>query len=207
MPPLVRGGGTACRDGEVCFMKCCTKKNMNRLRIGGIDNILAYIVVSIPLIYLLIMMIGTLYHYAVQSYIAQAVEDTVNNASAYGTLTTAMINELDSKLRITGGSVKYTLVRKRYNRDTDDYTDRSLVDGTVSQLRGRASTTELIDGTTKRSTYFRKGDIIALQITSRNESLLSTISKFSLFGSGGGSNMYYTAYKEDIIRNVGADEI
>ena len=79
----------------------------------------------------------------------------------------------------------------------------------MSQLKSRVNTPEIIVGTSDTSTYFRKGDIIALQITSRNESLLSTISKFSLFGGGGapGSNMYYTAYKEDIIRNVGSDEI
>lgn len=192
---------------------------MNRLHIkkGGIDNILAYIVVSIPLIYLLIMMIGTLYHYAVQSYIAQAVEDTVNNASAYGTLTEAMVNELNSKLTtITGDNyIKYTLVRKRYDRNTDDYETRTLENGNTTALKDRIREEEDIDGVidfsgepvTTRSTYFRKGDIIALQITSRKQSLLSTISNFGLFDVGGGSEMYYTAYKEDIIRNVGADEI
>jgi len=192
-------------------MKCCTKKNMNRLRIGGIDNILAYIVVSIPLMYLLIMMIGTLYHYAVQSYIAQAVEDTLNNASAYGTLTEKMIDELAGKLRITGdNNIKYTLVRKRYNRDTDSYEVGGLnvlENGTLTQLKNRAAITEDIPGSDVDSTYFRKGDIIALQITSTDQSLLGTISNFSIFGGGGGSNIHYTAYKEDIIRNVGNDEI
>ena len=200
-------------------MKCCTKKNMNRLRIGGIDNILAYIVVSIPLMYLLIMMIGTLYHYAVQSYIAQAVEDTVNNASAYGTLTEAMINDLNNKVvNVTNDTnIRYTLVRKRYVRAVPGgaaahYDNDGVSDVGVAGLKDEADDTELINPALpatpdNTSTYFRKGDIIGIQLSSTNQSLLGTISNFGLFGGGGSNDMRYTAYKEDIIRNVGADEI
>jgi len=172
-------------------MKYCSKKNMNRLRIGGIDNILAYIVVSIPLIYLLIMMIGTLYHYAVQSYISQIVKETVTNASAYGGLTSQMIKAADDSLTgITNSSIKYNVVVKRYV-DGSGYTTvyDETFDSTVLWSNGD----------------LHKGDIIGIQVESEKPSMLGTISNFSLFGSVGTTDMHYSGYREDIIRNEGAD--
>ena len=171
-------------------MICCKKKNMNRLKIGGIDSILAYIVVSIPLIYILVFMIGTLYHYAVQSYISQIVKETVTNASAYGGLTTTMVTQANNKLtNITGSQINYTLVRKRYNPGTDSYVTEETNFTGAAYGRGE--------------NYFQKGDIIALQVESVEQSMLGSISNFSLFGSVGTTDMHYSGYREDIIRNEG----
>ena len=174
-------------------MICCKKKNMNRLKIGGIDSILAYIVVSIPLIYILVFMIGTLYHYAVQSYIYQIVKETVTNASAYGGLTDAMISSADEKLRkITNSTINYKVVVKRYDETRPNgYKEIYNEDFTSAALWSNAD--------------LYKGDIIGLQIESSDNSMLGSISNFSLFGSAGSIDMHYSGYREDIIRNEGAD--
>lgn len=200
----------------------CKKKNMNRLKIGGIDSILAYIVVSIPLIYILVFMIGTLYHYAVQSYISQSVKETITNASAYGELTSKMLlsgedpsnlkrgDGLHNRLyRITGDpNINYTLVVKRYN-DTataliDVWDGKYDTDNVkINDLKSVLDTVNTLD---KDSQYrFRKGDIIALQIESEDNSLLGSISNFGLFGPDGTVDMHYSGYREDIIRNEGTD--
>ena len=74
--------------------------NTNTIKVkkGGIDSIIAFIVVLLPLVYVLIFMVATLYHFAVQMYLNQVVKETLVMASTYGTVTKSMENYMVEKL-------------------------------------------------------------------------------------------------------------
>src|SRR5574344_1720463 len=69
-----------------------------KVKKGGLDTIIAFIVVLLPLVYVLIFMVATLYHFSVQMYINQVVKETLVMASTYGTLTKSMENDMVGKL-------------------------------------------------------------------------------------------------------------
>ena len=81
------------------------------LKKGGIDTILAYVVVSIPLFYVLIFMISTLYHFSVQMHINQTLKETLIMASSYGQLTDGMLEYLFENLTNIGDENTTWLMR------------------------------------------------------------------------------------------------
>src|SRR5574344_1050273 len=80
-----------------------------KVKKGGLDTIIAFIVVLLPLVYVLIFMVATLYHFSVQMYMNQVVKETLVMASTYGTLTKDMESYMSGKLGkvMTVGTIKY----------------------------------------------------------------------------------------------------
>ena len=50
-----------------------------KLKKGGLDTIIAYIVVMLPLLYVLVYIIATIYHFSVQMYMNQVVKERIKN--------------------------------------------------------------------------------------------------------------------------------
>ena len=63
------------------------KEHTLKIKKGGVDTIVAYIVVMLPLLYVLIYMVATIYHFSVQTYMNQVVKEAAVMASTYGTIT------------------------------------------------------------------------------------------------------------------------
>ncbi len=190
------------------------------LKKGGIDTILAYIVVSIPLFYVLIFMVVTLYHFSIQMHLNQTLKETLILASSYGTLTDGMldylcrnisnIDENEWKVKVSvrslndSGAFDSSVEHNHYYPD-DIYSDAYSVyvlDKSGNNFN-HANMQSCIEALSHQS-GIKKGDLLAIEITSANESLLGRISRFSIFGgtSVDDSNLRYSAYREEIIANA-----
>ena len=169
---------------------------MNKLiktKKGGLDTIVAYIVVSLPLLYVLIYMVATIYHFSVQMYVNQVVKEATVMASTYGEITDKHIYYITSKLEdVFGieddGATKCDVVC--YVKKFDD--DDGWVDPTQDGVQY-----------TPNSNKLDKGDIIGIYVKSRGKSMLGRVTDFNIFGgeSATSSGLYYEAYREEIIRN------
>ena len=69
-----------------------------KLKKGGLDTIIAYIVVMLPLLYVLVYIIATIYHFSVQMYMNQVVKEATVMASTYGALTTEHAKYIEGNL-------------------------------------------------------------------------------------------------------------
>jgi len=178
-------------------------KKSKLLKKGGIDTILAYVVVSIPLFYVLIFMIATLYHFSVQMHINQTLKETLIMASSYGQLTQGMVDYLFDnikniddttwKLRIgvrgidSDGNIEPITI---YPNNTDFYT-------------GLNNTNTTVNFDYDNYNILNKGDLLSIELVSEQPSLLGNVSKFSVFGgSSDDSGLFYSSYREEIITNV-----
>lgn len=170
-----------------------------KLKKGGLDTIIAYIVVILPLLYVLVYMVATIYHFSVQMYMGQVAKEAAVMASTYGKITDAHTNYIYGKLSdVLGtdkdGNVKCEVIyyKKEFLlEDTNGYKA-----GTVGPLSNPYA-----DG---KIPYVEKGDIIGVQIISTEESLLGTVTSFGIFNSAESAyngKLKYTAYREEIIRN------
>lgn len=171
-------------------------KTRKKLKRGGIDTIVAYIVVMVPLVYVLVFMVATIYHYTIQMSINQTVKETLVMASSYGTVTPSM---LDNYLRPQ--IVKVTQSGFNAQFYVRELTDEGVIKDAVpaklkSNASGDAYLVEYGNGKT-----LQKGDLLGLRIWSDKQSVLGTVSNFSLFGSTGDNELYYSSYREEIIRN------
>lgn len=178
-------------------------KTRNKLKRGGIDTIIAYIVVMIPLVYVLVFMIATIYHYSVQMSINQTVKETLVMASTYGTPTESMVRGyLKGQLEKVAQS---EFKAEFYVRELNDAGEilppkPAIYDPADSDSDGITITYDgSLNGT---SQPLQKGDLLGLQVRSIKPSVLGTVSTFSVFGSyKNDKDLYYTAYREEIIRN------
>jgi hypothetical protein len=161
-----------------------------KLKKGGLDTIVAYIVVMLPLFYVLVYMIATIYHFSVQQYMNQVVKEACVMASTYGAITEGHENYIYSKLAKAldddkDGKADVTITY--YRRPFDEST------GVVGNIS---------DGSSARPGV-NKGDIIGIYVQSKKPSLLGTVGNFNvfMFGRGNDNLLKYTAYREEIIRN------
>ena len=162
------------------------KNKLIKTKKGGLDTIVAYIVVSLPLLYILIYMVATIYHFSVQMYVSQVVKEATVMASTYGALTSSHENYIRDKLADVFDEDENgnTCDINFYIREFDEST------GTVGTIR-QASGLPL----------GHKADIIGISVKSTMPSMLGNVSAFSIFGITSESNLYYNAYREEIIRN------
>lgn len=169
------------------------RKNALKLKKGGIDTIIAYIVVIMPLLYVLIYMVATIYHFSVQTYMDQLVKETLAMASAYGDLTVrheSNILDDDRLKKILGETAegKANCKITYYKRDFDEE------EGTCGDI-GPA----YMGG---NSLGLDKADIVGVYVESDDDSLLGKVSSFSLFFTQeSDKNLKYASYREEIIRN------
>ena len=70
-----------------------------KLKKGGLDTIIAYIVVMLPLLYVLVYIIATIYHFSVQMYMNQVVKEATVMASTYGAITANHEKYIEEKLK------------------------------------------------------------------------------------------------------------
>ena len=166
------------------------KEGTLKLKKGGLDTIIAYIVVMLPLFYVLVYMIATIYHFSVQQYMNQVVKEACVMASTYGGITTRHTDYIYSKLARAlddDGDGKADISIKYYKREF--FPDDGVVSSDIVGYDG-------IPGV-------KKGDIIGIYVQSNKPSLLGTVGNFTvfMFGRGNTDLLKYTAYREEIIRN------
>lgn len=157
----------------------------SKLKKGGLDSIVAFIVILLPLVYILIFMVATLYHFSVQMYVNQVVKETLVMASTYGNITSDMETNMVTKLSKVM-SINVDEGVKYYVRPFKD-------DGTVGNTVGPKKRSEL--------PTLRKADLIGIYVISSEESLLGSVSRFNIFGGSSDETLFYSAYREEIIRN------
>lgn len=162
----------------------------SKLKKGGLDTIIAYIVVMLPLLYVLIYMVATIYHFSVQQYMNQVVKEAAVMASTYGEVTAAQENYILDKLEGAlgvdeNGRTKCNI--KYYIREFDD--DKGVVKDIRFCTEGRP--------------VVNKADIIGIYVESVDESLLGKVTSFNIFqaDTGADTGLKYSSYREEIIRN------
>ena len=168
-----------------------------KLKKGGLDTIIAYIVVMLPLLYVLVYIIATIYHFSVQMYMNQVVKEATVMISTYGTVTINHTQYITNKLKEVLGNDDTATVEYYVRKFNDSET--TALDGTpagvVGPITGPYTTLEAKE-------KLEKADIIGIYVTSSKPSILGNVSSFSLFGnSSNTNNLYYTSYREEIIRN------
>ena len=166
------------------------KEGTLKLKKGGLDTIIAYIVVMLPLFYVLVYMIATIYHFSVQQYMNQVVKEACIMASTYGGVTTKHTDYIYGKLEKIASNKKK--VRDEFSVS---YYVRSFDYGSGVVSKDLVPATGIPD--------VKKGDIIGIYVQSRDPSLLGTVGNFNVFMFGRGKTdlLKYTAYREEIIRN------
>lgn len=160
----------------------------DKLKKGGLDTIVAYIVVSLPLLYVLIYMVATIYHFSVQMYINQVVKEATVMISTYGAIT----DEHEQYIRTKVGKVfdENSENPNASNCEIKFYI-RNYEDGMVGSLQPLGSRSEV-----------NKADIVGISVKSTEPSILGRVTGFSMFGnSTNSSDLFYSAYREEIIRN------
>ena len=163
-----------------------------KLKKGGLDTIVAYIVVMLPLFYVLVYMIATIYHFSVQQYMNQVVKEACVMASTYGAITEGHENYIYSKLA------------KALDDDKDGKADVSITYYIRSFDEKSGIVGNISDGSSSIPGV-KKGDIIGIYVQSKNPSLLGTVGNFNVFMFGRGNKkgdlLKYASYREEIIRN------
>ena len=178
------------------------KELVFKMKKGGLDTIVAYIVVILPLLYVLIYMVATIYHFSVQTYMGQVVKEATVMVSTYGDITPRhedyIYGKLKSVLRL--GDDKDGLIINYYVKKFNEGT------GIVGAINTEPYDLSDVSG------KLDKADIIGIQVISEKNSILHSVTSFSAFGVGENGTKYegaenpnkslkYTAYREEIIRN------
>jgi len=167
------------------------KNRLIKTKKGGLDTIVAYIVVSLPLLYVLIYMVATIYHFSVQMYFGQVAKEVAVMAGTYGDITLQQENYVHTKLKGILPSPK----------------DSSKADITIQYYRKPfkegAVAPENLEGpfTLDNKPEIGKADIIGVFIESNEPSMLANVSAFRIFGKSDEAKLKYSAYREEIIRN------
>lgn len=163
------------------------KEGTIKLKKGGIDTIVAYIVVMLPLLYVVVYMVATIYHFSVQTYMNQVVKEATMMASTYGKVTQDHADYITGKLADILGEHGCTIeyYKKEFNTST----------GVVGTLNGPyASPTEMGE--------VGKADIIGIYVQSVDNSILDSVTSFNVFGGDDiEQGLKYSAYREEIVRN------
>ena len=158
-----------------------------KLKKGGLDTIIAYIVVMLPLLYVLVYIIATIYHFSVQMYMNQVVKEATVMASTYGA--------------ITDNHEKYIEEKLKNVLDKDEHGNVCEIEYYVRRFDDGNGVVGPVEPCPARPTV-KKADIIGIYVKSTKPSVLGSVSAFSVFGnSSDENNLYYTSYREEIIRN------
>jgi len=170
----------------------------DKLKKGGLDTIIAYIVVSLPLFYVLIYMVATIYHFSVQMYLSQVVKEATVMASTYGAITPQHEQYIKDKLKdVLGqddeGETKVVI---------EYYVKEFIEEGEEKNSEEIAGTVRPIAGPFTDIPTVGKADIIGISVESKEASMLGNVSAFNMFGTGSEeAKLKYSAYREEIIRN------
>jgi len=173
--------------------------NSTKLKKGGIDTVVAYIVVAIPLIYLLVFIIGIIYHFSVQSYVSQVAKELAITAGTHGKITAAMIDRANDRLtNLDVGDFEIAIKVKEYSDTSNSFSEKKLGYGPVNYGSHVENLYNVLTGK-----KLHKKDIIEIYIQSKDNSILASISNFGMFGSGGTSEseLKYSSFREEIVRN------
>ena len=172
--------------------------NNTKLKKGGIDTIIAYIVVILPLVYILAFIIAIIYHFSVQGYIAQVAKELAISASTHGEITQAMEDRVVARLNsLNIGEFQIAIKVREYKEETDAagkpvfYFDDPDTYGWNS-----VANTPMLD-----SSVLKQKSTVAVYLQSQAPSLLATVANFGLFGGAGTpSTLNYSAFREEIVR-------
>lgn len=173
-----------------------------KIKKGGIDSIVAFIVILLPLVYVLIYMVAILYHFSVQMYLNQVVKETLVMASTYGDCTSTMESYLINKVsNVIDGNVEIKYYVREFYQDGD-------ISGLKEAARSGNSIKYLSTDSSDSSRNnmmvpVKKADLLGIQVVSEELSLLATVGNFNIFGSmdEGDNELKYSSYREEIIRN------
>jgi len=181
----------------------------DKLKKGGLDTIVAYIVVMIPLLYVLIYMVATIYHFSVQMYMNQVVKEAAVMASTYGAVTSGHESYIHSKL-------------KGVLPSEEDENKADITIGYYVKKFGKDPEHEGIVGRPNSTAYslsssevkgIEKADILGIYVKSNKQSILGSVTSFNAFNTDAtqereedyiysiDNGLYYTSYREEIIRN------
>lgn len=176
--------------------------NSTKLKKGGIDTVVAYIVVAIPLIYLLVFIIGIIYHFSVQSYVSQVAKELAITAGTHGKITAPMIERANNRLAtLDVGDFEIAIKVQEYNESTNSFSEKKLAYGPVNYDSHVKNLYSTAIGLTDKKLHQK--DIIEIYIQSKENSMLASISNFGMFGSGetSESELKYSSFREEIVRN------
>ena len=172
--------------------------NNTKLKKGGIDTIIAYIVVILPLVYILAFIIAIIYHFSVQGYIAQVAKELAISASTYGEITEPMQKRVYDRLEALDLGRFQIAIKVR------EYVEESNTFGTPSFYTTAPGNWNPIDSEasipTLDSDDLKQKSIVAVYLRSEEPSLLATVANFGLFGGDGTSTLNYSAFREEIVR-------
>ena len=184
--------------------------NNTKLKKGGIDTVVAYIVVAIPLIYLIVFIIGIIYHFSIQSYLSQVAKELAISAGTHGKLTETMLDRAEFRLRNLDikkedGTVdRFEIAVKvlKYENESNSFST-GYASGTASDRYVSFGQIRNAITASPPQIALNKKDIIEVYLTSESNSMLASISNFGMFGSGGGaeSELKYSSFREEIVRN------
>lgn len=176
--------------------------NNTKLKKGGIDTVVAYIVVAIPLIYLIVFIIGIIYHFSIQSYVSQVAKEMAVSAGTHGKLTETMLDRAQGRLKNLDikkedGTVDEFLIAVKVLRYNDDNSFTTVYNDGYKSFSAIKS--DIAGGRISLKQKY----IIEVYLTSESNSMLASISNFGMFGSGGGaeSELKYSSFREEIVRN------
>lgn len=176
--------------------------NDTKVKKGGIDTVVAYIVVALPLTYLLVFTIGIIYHFSVQSYVSQVAKELAITAGTHGQLTSKMIERANLKLsNLDVGDFQIAIKVKEYDVDTNSFSEKRLNYGPINYDSHVENLYSASTGLTDNKLHQR--DIIEIYLQSKDNSILASIANFGMFGGGSGteSALKYSSFREEIVRN------
>ena len=177
--------------------------NMALSKKGGIDTIVAYIVCSLPLIYILIFLISIFIHFTVQMYIGQVLKEALVLTTTKGELSEDILLWMDENLNRVG-DYQYLIKRVKYDTETSTFLEpeysSSAGDG-LDILNGEVPPA-LVWSPEYPERRLSKGDVIAIRIKSKEPSLMSRISNFSILGGAKpvSSDAYYFSTREGVVQ-------
>ena len=164
--------------------------NNTKLKKGGIDTIIAYIVVILPLVYILAFIIAIIYHFSVQGYVAQVAKELAISASTYGEITKPMKERVFDRLEgLDLGTFEIAIKVRDYDEEDNEFNNPSVSYIAMSSANDIPSPSNL-----------KQKNTVAVYLRSKSDSLLATVANFGLFGGGGTSELKYSAFREEIVR-------
>lgn len=177
------------------------KEGTLKLKKGGMDTIVAYIVVMLPLLYVVVYMVATIYHFSVQTYMNQVVKEATMMASAHGTITDKHREYIQTKLAdvLKADNPENTCTIKYYIKKFDP--SQGVVSANFLDVDGKSTFT--LEGDPR----IEKTDIIGIYVESTKVSILDRVTSFNFFGGNSGeTGLKYSAYKEEIVRNANPNQ-
>lgn len=165
--------------------------NNTKLKKGGIDTIIAYIVVILPLVYMLVFIIAIIYHFSVQGYIAQVAKELAISASTHGEIAGEMKDRVEDRLvGLDLGEFEIAIKVKAYEESSNTFDEDFYSSGWK----------DINDIPSIDDSVLKQKNTVAVYLRSKEDSLLATVANFGLFGGGATSELKYSTFREEIVR-------